>query len=83
MTRDSDETRTEPSERLARISDALDLPISVFFGGGQDAAVAQGAADAGTAYLLALIAAYLKDAKPEARRSFLQSVEALIQAESR
>ena len=81
MTRDSDTTRFEPSERLARISDALDLPLSVFYGGGQDAAVAQGA-DEGTGYLLALIAAYLRDAKPEARRRFLQSVEALIKAES-
>ncbi|MER2193788.1 hypothetical protein [Methylobacterium brachiatum] len=71
MRQGSDKPAAVSRDRLSNISDALGLPVSAFYGAGDET----------ESYLLKLVAAYLDAAKPEARARFVGAVEALLQAE--
>ena len=81
MKTESDNADAGCSSRLARISDALGVPLTTFFDAGQ-ATVSDSEKEA-EAYLLHLIAAFLRDADAEARRRFVTSIEAVLQVDTR
>ncbi|WP_167367809.1 hypothetical protein [Methylobacterium pseudosasicola] len=56
--------------------------MSTFFGASSDPTTAHDLEDEAEAYLLRLVASYLREAEPEARCRFAASVEALLQADS-
>jgi len=73
-----DEAETGCKHQLTRISEALGLPVSAFFGDDPGTLMATGMGDQAEAYLLKLIAAYLREATPETRNRFVRSVEAML-----
>lgn len=83
MAPESDGADTAMTERLARISAALRLSVSVFFGSGSSSRSTHGSEGEAQSYLLKLIEAHLWQACPDERGHFQASVEALLHSQSR
>jgi len=83
MAPDPDGADTAMTERLARISAAPGLSVSVFFGPGSGSRSTHGSEGEAKSDLLKLVEAHLRQARPEERSCFLASVEALLHSQSR
>ena len=83
MAPDPDGADTAMTERLACISAALGVSVSVVFGPGSGSRSIHGSEVEAESYLLNLVEAHLRQARPEARGSVLASVEALLHSQSR
>ncbi|WP_152997554.1 hypothetical protein [Methylobacterium sp. GXS13] len=83
MAPDPDGADTAMTERLARISAAPGLSVSVFFGPGSGSRSTHGSEVEAESYLLNLVEAHLRQARPEERGSVQGSVKALLHSQSR
>ena len=84
--REDPENLDDPSRvgnTLARISDALGIPVAAFRGRGCDPDVREQLQRRWEAQVLALVKAYLQDADCEARRRFAEAVQTMAEAKAR